>query len=158
MKYATAILIVIILLILTSASAPPDWLTARFDADWYVELQPNDVIYYLDDNRDLHSLVFDGVSPNGDCMFGLDDVSMGVYANLYAPETAILPWRGCNKRTGLMLVWSSPVYHEPDYNVDEYVKCDANIDATEAYAQECEENVYWWLGHSKTLIEVIEYE
>lgn len=156
-SFCMAVAIIALLVGLMGAATPPPWLTSRFDPSWYVEMQPGDVIYYLDDNRDLHSLIFDGVNPDGSCMFGLDDVSMGVHQRLYEPETEVLPWRGCNVRTGLMLVWSSPTFRTPGA-VKNFSDCYADIDATETYTQTCDYQENYATGHDKELIELIEYD
>ena len=136
--------------------SPPPWWTARFEPGWLVWLQPGDVVFYLDDNRDLRNIRFDGVLPDGTCMYGLDDRSNGINKQLYQPETAIEPWRGCNVRTQLMLLWSSPAFRTPGA-ITNFNDCYADIDATKTYTQTCDYQESYLTGHDKELIEVVEY-
>ena len=154
------LLLTVLIPLFLIASTPfeiPEWLTSRFDATWVEVLQPGDVIFYLDDNRDLRNIRFDGVGPNGDCLYGLDDVSRGVYQRLYAPETAVEPWRGCNPRTGLMMLWSSPTFRTP-YAVKNYSDCWVDDVGWDTYHQECDYQENYATGHDKEVIEIVEYD
>lgn len=153
------LLLTVLIPLFLIASTPfeiPEWLSKRFDAHWVEVLEVGDVMFYLDDNRDLRAIELIGAGKLG-CFFDLNEVSDGVPPFFGEPEDEILPWMFCDSRNLRMIVWSSPNYHLPNRDPSIPLCKEPDIDSDELQVQtDCQvEHHDWILGHDKELIEIV---
>lgn len=138
---------------------PPKWVLDRFTLNWFVVLEPGDVLFYYDDVRELHALEFEG-GLDGYCLYGLDERSNATARLFGEPENETIPWMFCNNHSGnlnkdaTLWVWSAPDYHLP-YTNDGLPVCKDPVDYEYQVQDGCRVDWDDWFGYDKTLLDVV---